>query len=80
MKLFDDEQFLDWKRIWDDMPEYDHDDETSVKQINVHFRSLDDLREFGELLGQKLTYKTKSLWYPEMPFKNKAEYRYYDEE
>ncbi len=31
----------------------------------VHFSSIDDMKDFAELVNQKLTEKTKSIWYPE---------------
>lgn len=49
---------------WKGMPEF-KGEKLSKRQIVVHFKSDDDARAFGELLGQLVTDKTKFLWYPE---------------
>lgn len=49
---------------WDDMPEFDQPDATSWKQINVHFESDEHYQAFCALIGQSLTPKTKSIWFP----------------
>jgi hypothetical protein len=36
-----------------------------VKQLIVHFKSMDDYYLFGVMVNQKLSEKTKSIWYPE---------------
>ena len=33
-------------------------------KIVIRFRNEKDLKEFAEKIGQKLTPKTKSIWYP----------------
>jgi len=47
------------------MPEFKSEDLSGVRQIIVHFRTHEDAYAFSELLGQSITDKTKSLWYPE---------------
>lgn len=54
----------EWEKEWHGMPEFEKNDESAFKQIIVSFRSYEDMRKFGELLNQKVTPKTKSLWYP----------------
>jgi ParB-like chromosome segregation protein Spo0J len=49
---------------WEGMPAYEHDDLTSAHSINVHFKTMDDLRDFAGLVGQSLTEKTKAIWHP----------------
>lgn len=53
-----------WEKEWNGMPEYKMDDKTPVQQIIISFKSYEDAKKFGELLGQKVSKKTKSLWYP----------------
>jgi hypothetical protein len=54
-----------WKEHWKDMPEFKQDDLTSYKSIIVHFENEADYKKFSSLIGQKLTYKTRSIWFPE---------------
>jgi hypothetical protein len=64
MLKFQDDDFNPEKE-WDGMPEYVQEDKTSLYSLRVHFKSLDDVKLFGELLGQDITEKTRSIWYPE---------------
>lgn len=49
---------------WTGMPEFDQQDKTAHRHIVMNFRSDEDAAKFGELLGQSVTDKTRSLWYP----------------
>jgi hypothetical protein len=51
--------------VWKGTPEFQQDDKTSVKAVLVHFECMEAYEEFQKLIGQKLTEKTKSIWYPE---------------
>jgi ParB-like chromosome segregation protein Spo0J len=48
---------------WLGMPDYDPVDVT-IKLV-VSFKTMEDREQFAELLGYKLTDKTKSVWYPD---------------
>ena len=50
---------------WAGMPEFTQDDQTSWKQVIVHFNTPEDLEAFAKLIGQTLTPKTRSIWFPE---------------
>lgn len=50
---------------WGGMPEFENEDLQGAQKIVVHFRTHDDARAFGELLGQGITEQTRALWYPE---------------
>ena len=69
----------DWRKEWQDMPEFKQEDLTSVRAIKVHFRSEEDALAFGELIGQKITPKLRSLWFPEAEIRRYADKRYVDE-
>ncbi len=63
--LFEDlDEFISWKEHWCNMPEFVQDDMDSFQSIIVHFETEEDRNEFSLLLNQKITYKTKSLWFP----------------
>ena len=51
---------------WKDMPEYEHNDTKPYKTVYVHFRNQEDYEEFASKIGQILTPKTKSTWYPKL--------------
>tara|TARA_R110000824_G_scaffold41370_3_gene123168 strand:+ start:397 stop:648 length:252 start_codon:yes stop_codon:yes gene_type:complete len=62
-----------WREEWQDMPEFVQKDKEPLQKIIVSFASLEDVKEFGKLINQNLTYKTKSIWFPEVKkgqFKN----------
>lgn len=58
------EKEIDWKNEWKEMPEFIQNKKDSYAKIIVRFDNEDDLQEFAKLIGQKLTNKTKSIWYP----------------
>jgi hypothetical protein len=49
---------------WTDMPEFIQEKQKPFAQIIVRFDSEKDLQNFSEIIGQKLTSKTKSIWHP----------------
>jgi hypothetical protein len=49
---------------WLDMPEFDQKDKNGFHSIIVNFENEDDYQEFAKLINQKLTPKTKSIWFP----------------
>jgi hypothetical protein len=67
LSLFEDlDEFSKWKEHWENMPEFNQKDDTPFKQVVVSFRSQEDLQKFAELIGQKITYKTKGVWFPKL--------------
>jgi hypothetical protein len=77
MKKKNNDEF--WQDEWQDMPEFIQEDLTSKRKIIVHFRNDEDVEKFAELIGQKITPKQSSLWYPHMPPRRYANNRYVDE-
>lgn len=76
--LFDQDE--SWKSEWKGMPEFEQENLTSHRKIVVHFRNDEDVKKFSELIGQKITQKQPSLWFPEMPPRRYAHLRYVQEE
>lgn len=75
--LFGDmEQYSSWHDDWQGMPEFVHEDLSPHRSLIVHFASPDDARKFSKLIGQKLTDKTQSVWYPEAEIGRIAGVRY----
>ena len=50
---------------WDDMPEFVQENKESFHRIVVRFNSEEDVKEFGEKIGQPhLCSRNKYTWYP----------------
>lgn len=65
---------------WKDMPEFVQEKQAPYALIKVRFDNEEDLAEFSKLIGQKLTNKTKSIWYPELQRGINGNKRYIDED
>ena len=65
--------------LWEGMPEFDQKDKTAFQSIHVHFKSATERDDFAALVGQKLTDKTRSIWYPEAEIERYADKSYSDE-
>lgn len=77
LKLFDDfDEMQSWKKHWQDMPEFIAEDLAPYQQIIVSFECKEDVEAFSKLINQKLTYKTKSVWYPKVERIKPSEYVY----
>ena len=65
LKLFEDfDEMQNWKEHWQNMPEFIAEDLAPYQQIIISFECKEDVETFSKLIDQKLTYKTKSVWYP----------------
>lgn len=51
---------------WKGMPEFEQQDKSAYQSIHVHFAFQEDVRDFAGLIGQVITEKTRSIWYPEL--------------
>lgn len=71
-----DETFLDTLMIdgqdqdnptqdWEGMPEFNQGDLAAFKKLIIHFKNQQDIDNFSKLVKQKITEKTKYLWFPE---------------
>jgi hypothetical protein len=49
---------------WVGMPEFVQEKKEPFKELIVRFETEADYLEFQELINQKLTNKTKSIWHP----------------
>ena len=55
-----------WEKEWQGMPEFIMEDKTPWKTISLHFRNEKDMKSFAKLVKQRMTTKTKFIWYPKM--------------
>ena len=44
--------------------DYDNEDVNGFKLLIVHFPTEDAVKKFADLIGQNITEKTKSIWFP----------------
>ena len=58
--LFGDEEF-DWKKEWQDMPEFIQNDTKPVFSLTVNFLSIEDMNNFSEIIGKRISFTTKSV-------------------
>lgn len=80
LKLFNDEEIeKKWEKDWDGMPEFSMKDLEPFQKIIVNFESKEDVIEFSKMLGQKLTYKTKSVWFKQSEYTEPKNYIYTNE-
>jgi hypothetical protein len=77
LKLFSDEEIPEkWRKDWKGMPEFNQEDLKPYQQIIISFECDDDVKKFAELIDQKLTYKTKSIWFPSQERESLNDYVY----
>lgn len=50
---------------WQGMPEFESEDQSGTRPIIIHFKSEEDRQSFADFIDQKITEKTKYIWYPE---------------
>lgn len=49
---------------WQDMPEFVNEKNDAYQKVIVSFTCKEDVKKFEELMEQRITDKTKSLWFP----------------
>ena len=59
------EMDVDWRDLWQGMPEFEQEDLMPKSSLIVHFESDEDREHFAQLVQQRITPKTRSIWYPE---------------
>lgn len=57
---------FDHKEHWKGMPEFNQPNMKPVHQVLVGFANKEDMHKFSKVVGQSITAKTKSIWYPEV--------------
>lgn len=50
---------------WTGMPDFNQEDQNGFHRMVIHFETAQDLQDFARLVGQKITDKTKYMWFPE---------------
>lgn len=75
-KLFAEPDESDELREWGGMPEFDQQDKKAFRSLALHFPDQAAVDKFAELIGQKITPKTRFVWYPEIEIETYADKRY----
>lgn len=70
---------VDKDAMWEGMPEFENDDQGAFHSIKVHFANSEDLQDFAELISQRVTDKTRSIWFPYLAPIDGKSYRAKDE-
>jgi len=68
-----------WRIEWQGMPEFVQEKREPHAKIIIRFANEEHLQEFAEMVGQKLTAKTKSMWHPQIVRGIHSTKRYTDE-
>lgn len=76
MSVLDDKGEFDPQEEWQDMPEFDQKDKKAFRTIPVHFNSQKDVDDFAVLIAQKITEKTRFIWFPQIEIERYADKRY----
>lgn len=53
-----------WKDLWVGMPDFEQRDLSPWRSIPVHFMNEADRATFAALVGQQITERTRSIWFP----------------
>ncbi len=61
---------------WEGMPDFNQPDKSAQRQITVSFKTDEDVEAFAKLIGQNITDKTRSLWYPAAEIERYIDKRY----
>lgn len=61
------------EKHWQNMPAYQQENKSAQRQIIVSFDNDEQVAEFAKLMNQRITKKTKSLWFKARPRNNVAE-------
>lgn len=61
---------------WEGMPEFKQEDKTAYRSIHIHFACQDHVDQFAELIEQKITDKTRMVWFPNIVIETYADKSY----
>ena len=71
---------VDYQDVMKGMPEFEQGDINTYKTIKVHFNTKEDYESFAALIGQDLTDKTISIYYPKLVRENLKKFAVVDSE
>ena len=71
-KQFEQNNLIEQGDLWQGMPDFFQEKQEPYAKIIFRFENEEDLNEFAEMIGQKLTSKTKSSWHPFKPHRREV--------
>ena len=77
--LFEIDDADEYEIEWRGMPEFNQPDNGAFRQIIISFDDQAGVDKFAKLIGQSLTDKTKSIWFPPRPMNKVADLFYFDQ-
>jgi len=69
----------DREREWVGMPDFKQRNLMPFKSIIVHFSSVEDQEQFAQLIGQTVTHRTRSIWFPKAKITRYVDKRYFSQ-
>lgn len=75
-KLLEGTDGVDAAGEWSGMPEFESEDQMAFRTLPVHFKDQRAVDAFSKLIGQKLTDKTRFVWFPEAEIARVADKEY----
>ena len=60
------EEKVGWEKEWQGMPEYRQQNLLPVKSVTVNFATIEQMKQFAELIGQPITTDTRFIWFPKV--------------
>ena len=66
------QELIKQENLWGGMPEFCQERQEPYAKIIFRFENEEDLQRFAEMIGQKLTSKTKSSWHPFKPHRREV--------
>lgn len=74
------DEFFEWDNprleFWKEMPEFIAENLDPFKRVLVFFANEEEYKSFADLIGQKLTDRTQSIWYPYKGITHRSHLRY----
>jgi hypothetical protein len=77
--LFNLDEFTEWRKEWQDMPEFVQKNLMPYRTLYIHFENEEDIAEFGKLIESNITADTKFFWFPRQEKRVLKNKRYIDE-
>jgi hypothetical protein len=65
-----------WSAEWEGMPAFEQKNLLPNYSVRVNFATFPDLQKFAALIGQHLTEKTSSVWFPQQQKLQQARLKY----
>tara|TARA_X000001388_G_C2211199_1_gene115227 strand:+ start:203 stop:823 length:621 start_codon:yes stop_codon:yes gene_type:complete len=73
----DSRDWLDTEEHWQDMPSFEHTDQSPHRSLTINFVNQDAVDKFFQLIKQDYTDKTKYVWFPSIE-KRVVKDKYYE--